>query len=78
MLEQLLSEIRSGGTLEVNTLSKKLGVSPQLVVVMLDHLEQAGYLQPYAAACGDGCNGCGLRGECSHAGRMDLLKLWQG
>ncbi|MCS6994826.1 MAG: FeoC-like transcriptional regulator [Anaerolineales bacterium] len=78
MLEQLLSEIRSGGTLEVNALSKKLGVSPQLVVVMLDHLQQAGYLQPYAAACGEACGGCSLRRECSHAGRVDLLKLWQG
>lgn len=77
MLEQLLEEIRAGGTLEVNALAKKLDVSPQLIVVMLDHLQRSGYIRPYET-CGEGCGGCSLKGECSHAARVDLLKMWQG
>lgn len=77
MLEQLLEEIRAGGTLEVNALAKKLGVSPQLIVVMLDHLQRSGYIRPYET-CGEGCGGCSLKTECSHAARVDLLKMWQG
>ncbi len=84
MLEQLLAEIRSGGTLEVNDLAKKLGVSPQLVVVMLDHLQRSGYLRPYET-CGEGCGGCSLKIRsaatpdgwiCSRCGR-GLIEYWQ-
>ncbi len=80
MLEQLLAEIRAGGTLEVGALSKKLGASPQLVSVMLEHLQRSGYIRPYPAshACGDGCGGCSLKTDCHHAERVDLLKMWQG
>lgn len=77
MLEQLLAEIRAGGTLEVGALSKKLGASPQLVGVMLEHLQRSGYIRPYET-CGDGCGGCSLKAECNHAERVDLLKMWQG
>lgn len=72
MLEKLLNEIRLGGTLEVNALAQKLGASPQLVTLMLEHLQRAGYLQPYAS-CGDGCSGCGLQGDCQH---LSAPKLW--
>lgn len=77
MLEQLLTEIRSGGTLEVGALSKKLGASPQLVSVMLEHLQRSGYIRPYET-CGDGCGSCSLKTGCNHAERVDLLKMWQG
>lgn len=77
MLEQLLAEIRSGGTLEVGALSKKLGTTPQMVEVMLEHLQRAGYIRPYPT-CGDGCGGCSLKTDCNHAERVDLLKMWQG
>ncbi len=85
MLEQLLAEIRSGGTLEVGALSKKLGTTPQMVEVMLEHLQRSGYIRPYPAGergasqtCGDGCGGCSLKTDCNHAERVDLLKMWQG
>ncbi len=77
MLERLLSEIRSGGALEVGALAKKLDVSPQLVEAMLEHLQRAGYIRPYER-CGDGCNGCSLKAQCSQPQRNTLLKLWQG
>lgn len=77
MLEQLLTEIRAGGTLEVGALSKKLGTTPQMVEVMLEHLQRSGYIRPYET-CGDGCGGCSLKTDCHHAERVDLLKMWQG
>jgi hypothetical protein len=77
MLEQLLTEIRAGGTLEVGALSKKLGTTPQMVEVMLEHLQRSGYIRPYET-CGDGCGGCSLKADCHHAERVDLLKMWQG
>lgn len=77
MLEQLLAEIRSGGTLEVSALSKKLGTTPQLLEVMLEHLQRSGYIRPYET-CGDGCGGCSLKTDCNHAERVNLLKMWQG
>jgi len=77
MLEQLIAEIRAGGTLEVNSLAKKLGASPQLVSVMLEHLQRSGYIRPYQT-CGDGCGDCSLKTDCNHAERVDLLKMWQG
>lgn len=77
MLEQLLAEIRSGGTLEVGALSKKLGTTPQLVEAMLEHLQRAGYIRPYEN-CGEGCNGCSLKAQCGLSHRNTPLKLWQG
>lgn len=77
MLEQLLTEIRAGGTLEVGALSKKLGTTPQMVEVMLEHLQRSGYIRPYET-CGDGCGGCSLKTDCHHAERVDLLKMWRG
>jgi len=77
MLERLLSEIRSGGALEVGALAKKLDASPQLVEAMLEHLQRSGYIRPYEH-CGDGCNGCSLKARCSQPRRNTPLKLWQG
>ena len=73
MLEKLLAEIRSGGTLETTTLAARLGTSPQMVAAMLDHCRRLGLLNDYVA-CADGCLGCGLRDAC---GRSDQVRLWQ-
>ena len=74
MLEQLLSEIRSGGTIEARSLANRLGVTPGLVEMMLEHLQRAGYIQPYpacaeacAGACAGACGGCGLSKDCSRS-----------
>lgn len=76
MLEQLLAEIRAGGTFETSTLAAKLGTSPAMVEAMLDHLQRLGRLQPYQS-CGDGCSGCGLKRACRSKARADGVKLWQ-
>lgn len=76
MLEQLLQEIRAGGTLEIEALAARLGTSPALVKAMLDHLQRTGYLQPYES-CQVGCSGCAVQNTCTlhHEGKP---KLWQG
>ncbi len=78
MLEQLLEEIRKGGTLQPSVLALQLGASPQMVEAMLEHLERAGYIRPYQTSCGDSCAGCSLKSQCSLPVRANSLKIWQG
>ena len=73
MLEQLLSEIRVGGTLETGALAARLGTSPQLVEAMLEYLQRAGLIQPYLN-CGEGCQGCSLQDACA---KPSAIRLWQ-
>jgi DNA-binding IscR family transcriptional regulator len=75
MLEQLVKEIRAGGTLEVNSLAARLKTSPRLVQAMLEHLERSGMLSTYLG-CADGCQGCSLKGTCSAP--AGGVRLWQG
>ncbi|MGE5073608.1 MAG: FeoC-like transcriptional regulator [Anaerolineae bacterium] len=73
MLEQLLTEIRRGGTLETNTLAPRLGTTPQMVAVMLEHLQRSGVIKDYIN-CSDGCSGCNLKEQCS---AKRPVRLWQ-
>lgn len=75
MLQQLVDEIRSGGTLEANTLARKLNASPQMVEAMLEHLQRNGFIQAYMN-CGDACGGCSLRDACTKPARS-APRLWQ-
>jgi hypothetical protein len=75
MIEKLLSEIRAGGTLEVNALAKRLGTSAQVVEAMLEHLQRSGLIAAYAS-CADRCAGCSLSDSCgTKAG--PAVRLWQ-
>ncbi len=76
MLEQLLLEIRSGGTYTVGSLADKLGTTPELVQAMLDHLQASGRLNPYQA-CRDACSGCGLADSCKMSSKNQEIRLWQ-
>ncbi len=73
MLQQLLNEIRRGGSLETNSLAARLGTSPQLVSAMLEHLQRAGLINDYVG-CADGCGGCSLKDSCS---AKKPARLWQ-
>lgn len=73
MLEQLVSEIRAGGTLETRALAARLGTTPQLVEAMLEHLQRSGLIQNYVT-CSDGCLGCSLQDACKKPG---TIRLWQ-
>ena len=77
MLEKLLAEIRSGGTLEVHVLAGKLGTTPALVEAMLEHLERSGLLQAYHG-CHGACSGCGLKDACQHSDLPRGMRIWQG
>ncbi len=75
MLEQLIAEIRAGGTLEVNALAARLQTSPQLIEAMLEHLQRNGLIQSYVH-CGDGCQGCSLQAACNSK-QGTTTRLWQ-
>jgi hypothetical protein len=75
MLEQLVKEIRAGGTLEIGELAARFGTTPQLIEIMLEHLQRSGLIQAYVS-CSDGCLGCSLHDSC---GKSDpgAVRLWQ-
>jgi Mn-dependent DtxR family transcriptional regulator len=73
MLEQLVEEIRKGGSLETRALAARLGTTPHLVEAMLEHLQRLGLIQDYAD-CTSGCQGCGLRDACTS---QTTVRLWQ-
>jgi len=75
MLEQLVNEIRAGGTLETGDLATRLGTTPQLVQAMLEHLQRSGLIRSYSN-CGDGCQGCSLQKACAKPDPR-AIRLWQ-
>ncbi len=75
MLEQLVNEIRAGGTLETRTLAARLGTTPQLIEAMLGHLQRSGLIQAYVS-CNDGCHGCSLQDACNKQAQS-TIRLWQ-
>ncbi len=74
-LEQLVKEIREGGTLETGALAVRLGTTPQLIEAMLGHLQRSGLIQAYMS-CGDGCQGCSLQDACKKPDQS-TMHLWQ-
>lgn len=75
MLEQLVKEIRAGGTLETRDLATRLGTTPQLIEVMLEHLQRSGLIRAYVS-CSDGCLGCSLQDACKEPA-PGAIRLWQ-
>ena len=75
MLEQLLTEIRNGGTLDITKLAVRLGTSSQLIEAMLEHLERNGLIQSYVS-CDAGCQGCNLQEACNLQ-KGSTVRLWQ-
>ncbi len=71
MLQELLSILRSGGSLEIGVLAEKLNTSPQMVTAMLDHLQRMGLL-----TAAQDCSGCQLASSCSH-GCRPTAPMWQ-
>ena len=75
MLEQLVNEIRAGGTLETGDLATRLGTTPQMIEAMLEHLRRNGLVQSYSD-CGEGCQGCSLQKTCGKQGSQGI-RIWQ-
>lgn len=72
MLEQLLAEIRKGGTLTPQLLALRLGMGVEMVQAMLERLAQMGLVKAYEAPCVT-CEGCALKAGCSAGGRKPVL-----
>ena len=75
MLEQLMQEIRAGGTLETEMLAARLGTTTRLLEAMLEHLQRSGLIQNYSG-CNDGCQGCSLQDTCKKPSSPGV-RLWQ-
>lgn len=75
MLERLLAEIQSGGTLQPTTLANRLGTSPAMVDMMIEELKRRGFLSEVDLACAQTCGGCPIQNTCISKG--DLGRLWQ-
>lgn len=65
MLEKLMAEIRSGGTLQPASLAVKLNTRVELVEMMLEDLERRGLLVQVNTTCDEPCGGCPLVGDCA-------------
>jgi hypothetical protein len=80
MLQQLLNEIRAGGTLQPGVLAAKLNTSTGLVEMMLEDLERRGMITLVNTNCGEPCGGCPMVGECAvntPQGRLWILNQKQ-
>ena len=77
MLEQLLAEIQSGGTLETSELAARLGTTPMMVEAMLENLQRTGHIR-LVPSCTGGCNGCGLKKICQAGSSTSQVRIWQG
>ena len=75
MLQQILNEIRSGGTLSTDQLAVRLGTSPEFVAAMLEHLQRTGLIHSYAD-CAAACQGCSLQSACEVPENRKII-LWQ-
>ncbi len=64
MLHELLNEIQAGGTLEPGILADHLGTTPEMVRMMLEHLERLGKLHALPPCNTQACDGCNLSALC--------------
>jgi hypothetical protein len=75
MLEKLLAEIRTGGTLTPQVLAGRLGTSVELVQMMLERLAQMGLIHNFDETCHTGCGACAFGDECSKPSQKPL-RIW--
>ena len=64
MLEKLMDEVRSGGTVQTTVLAQRLKTSVSMVQAMLEELERLGLLRQIDGTCADACGGCTLVDTC--------------
>lgn len=75
MLQQLIQTLQSVETLSTNQLAKQLSTTPQMVLVMLEHLEALGYIKQ-VENCTEACAQCPLGSICQ-MGKSKPAKVWQ-
>jgi hypothetical protein len=64
MLKEILARLADGRSWTIETLAQELGVTPELLMAMIDQLVRQGYLKPVGDACGGGCTSCSLAQGC--------------
>jgi DNA-binding Lrp family transcriptional regulator len=67
MLEQLLNNIRSSGTVSPVELGRRMNIDPRMVEVLLEDLQRRGILRNFEmqSNCNsDACGGCPVSGGC--------------
>jgi hypothetical protein len=78
MLERLLNEIKTSGTIQTTLLAERLGTSVTMVEVMIDDLIRRGLLNEVNLSCsttgGSACRGCPFAGSC---GKSGPARVWQ-
>jgi DNA-binding Lrp family transcriptional regulator len=70
MLEQMLSLIRSSGTVSPVELGRRMNISPGMVQVLLDDLLRRGILHSFEMQSNcqsETCSGCALASGCQSA-----------
>ncbi len=75
MLEQLLTELRKGGTLAPAKLAARLNLSVEMVEAMLVNLEAIGLLRQVDTHCETSCGGCPMEGGCGTG--SGASRLWR-
>ena len=73
MLEQLVKQIRQGGTYSVAGLARQFEVSEALVEQMLAELARLGYLRPLDTCDKAACTGCPQSTAC---GTLRPVRTW--
>ncbi len=73
MLERMLSELEVGRPLSVQGLAARLDTTPELIQMMLEHLQQQGLVQT-VEFCEGLCEECPLGSLCASEKRQ---RLWQ-
>ena len=64
MLRRLLDSASGKGSESVDALSRELGVSSNLTLIMLDELCRLGYLRAVVPGCTVACEACTLHPDC--------------
>jgi hypothetical protein len=64
MLERLLREVATRGTVSSASLARSLGISEALAESMVEALRRMGYLRAAVGECAASCDRCPVRGAC--------------
>jgi hypothetical protein len=76
MFEELLRLIREGGSFDTGALAKRLDTTPELVLVMIEHLRSIGLIKNYDPGQSS-CEHCSLTQMCDpEKKRHDVGHLW--
>ncbi len=74
MFDKLVALLKRGGTVTTDQLARELGMSPEVVNGMIDHMTRQGWLRAMSASCESTCNACVFARDCT---REAPGQVWQ-